>query len=245
VHIPEGPDSTKKRSDEEMKQRWMILLATLGIVALLAAGCKKETNENTAVTDTGVTTDTSTTSSTTASSMTDTSSTTATDTTGTSSTATAANTGTANATTSSLDAADKEFMTKAAIGGMAEVSMGQMASAQGTDAGVKSFGNRMVTDHSKANDELKALATQKGMALPTDVDAEHKATADKMSKKTGKDFDKAYMADMVEDHEKDVKEFEKASKDAKDGDLKAWAAKTLPTLQDHLRQAKETKAKLK
>jgi len=136
-------------------------------------------------------------------------------------------------------------MTKAAVGNMAEVMMGQMASTNGTDAGVKAFGNRMVTDHGKANDELKALAAQKGMALPADVDAEHKEKGDKMSKKSGKDFDKAYMEDMVKDHEKDIKEFEKASKDAKDADLKAWAAKTLPTLQDHLKMAKETEKKVK
>ena len=224
-----------------MKQRWLILLAILGLTALLAAGCKQETNENNTATTTTATTETSSTDSATTSSSTIST----TDSTGTSTTATAANTGTNNLTTSSLSAADKEFMTKAAIGGMAEVSMGQMASTQGTDAGVKAFGNRMVTDHSKANDELKALATTKGMALPTDVDAEHKNVADKMSKKSGKDFDKAYMDDMVEDHEKDVAEFQKASTSAADADLKAWAAKTLPTLQDHLKMAKETKAKLK
>jgi putative membrane protein len=217
-----------------MKTRWLQLLAVPGLLAMIATGCKKETNVDTVSTETS-STDTATTSSTMS----------ATDSSGTSATSTAANTGTANATTSSLSASDKEFMTKAAIGGMAEVMMGQMASTKGTDAGVKAFGNRMVTDHSKANDELKALAAQKGMALPADVDAEHKDKSDKMSQKSGKDFDKAYMNDMVDDHEKDVAEFQKASQNAADADLKAWAAKTLPTLQDHLKLAKETQKKVK
>jgi putative membrane protein len=134
---------------------------------------------------------------------------------------------------------------KAAQGGMAEVMLGQMASSKATSADVKNFGNRMVSDHGKANDELKQLAQNKGMALPADVDADSKKMSDKLSKATGKDFDKEYISGMVDDHEKDVKEFEKASKDAKDPDLKAWASKTLPTLQDHLKMAKETKSKVK
>lgn len=224
-----------------MKKRCVSLFPILALATLVAAGCKHETNENTtSTTSTDVSTQTSSTDTATTSSTMST-----TDSTGTSATSTAANTGTMNTTASSLSAADKEFMTKAAIGGMAEVAMGQTASTQGTDAGVKAFGSRMVTDHSKANDELKALATQKGMSLPMELDAEHKKKGDEMAKKSGKDFDKAYMADMVEDHEKDIAEFEKASKSATDPDLKAWATKTLPTLQDHLKMAKETKAKLK
>jgi putative membrane protein len=83
------------------------------------------------------------------------------------------------------------------------------------------------------------------VTLPTDVDKESKETSDKLSKASGKDFDKKYMDNMVDDHEKDVKEFEKASKNAKDADVKAWATNTLPTLQDHLKMAKDTKSKLK
>jgi putative membrane protein len=134
---------------------------------------------------------------------------------------------------------------KAAQGGMAEVALGQMAASQGTSPDVKNFGNRMVADHGKANDELKQLATNKGMSLPADTDKEHKDAADKLSKATGKDFDKQYIANMVKDHENDVKEFEKASKDAKDPDLKQWATNTLPTLQDHLKMAKAAQSALK
>ena len=165
-----------------------------------------------------------------------------TETTGTTSTT---STGSSGGTLSSLETPDKEFVMKAAQGGMAEVMLGQTASSKGTSPDVKNFGNRMVSDHGKANDELKQLAQNKGMALPADVDDESKKMSEKLSKLSGKDFDKEYMNGMVDDHEKDVKEFEKASKDAKDPDLKAWASKTLPTLQDHLKMAKETKAKLK
>src|ERR1044072_6792701 len=123
--------------------------------------------------------------------------------------------------------------------------MGSLAAQNGQSADVKSFGNRMVNDHGKANDELKALAANKGVTLPTDVDAEHKAKQDELAKKSGKDFDKAYIDDMVKDHEKDVAEFQKESTAAQDSDLKVWVSKTLPTLQDNLRQAKETAAKVK
>jgi putative membrane protein len=102
----------------------------------------------------------------------------------------------------------------------------------------------MVTDHSKANDELKQLATTKGLTLPATLSAEHQKTADELAKKKGKDFDKAYMNDMVKDHEKDVAEFQKQSTSAQDPDLKAWATKTLPTLQDHLKQAKQVSSSL-
>jgi putative membrane protein len=206
-----------------MKNRFLILMAAA--VLVIALGCKKtETTENTTTTSTTDTT------------YTDTSATTTT--TGTAPTAT----GTA-ATTLSKD--DQEFATKAAQGNMAEVSLGQMAAQKGTAPDVKAFGNRMVNDHGKALDELKQWATNKGFTLPTDVSADQKATADKLSKKSGKDFDKTYADTMADDHEKDAKEFEKASKDAKDPDLKAWAAKTLPVIQDHLKMAKEMKGKVK
>jgi len=214
---------------------WVLALACA--LAVMAFACHKENNNN-AYTDTSTTT----TSATDTSMTTSTIGTSGTETSGTTSTS---STGSSGGTVSSLDPADKDFVMKAAQGGMAEVMLGQTASSKGTSPDVKNFGNRMVSDHGKANDELKQLAQNKGMALPADVDAESKKMSDKLLKLSGKDFDKEYMNGMVDDHEKDVKEFEKASKDAKDPDLKAWASKTLPTLQDHLKMAKETKAKLK
>jgi putative membrane protein len=207
-----------------MKNR---ILIAVTVLALAAAGCaKNETN----------TTDTSSASSTSVST---------TDTSATTSTTDTSGAGMTGGTASALSDADKEFIMKAAQGGMAEVAGGQTAATNGASADVKSFGNRMVQDHGKANDELKQLATTKGLALPAETDADHKQKLDAMAKKTGKDFDKAYMEDMVADHEKDVAEFQKASQNAQDPDLKNWASKTLPTLQDHLKMAKDIHAKLK
>ena len=134
---------------------------------------------------------------------------------------------------------DRHFMDKAAQGGMAEVELGQLAQQNGKSQEVKDFGKRMVDDHSKANDQLKQLAAQKGVSLPTTLDANDRATKDKLSKMQGAAFDKAYMRDMVTDHKKDVAEFQKASTSAKDPDLKSWAGQTLPTLQSHLQEAEK------
>jgi putative membrane protein len=147
--------------------------------------------------------------------------------------------------TAPVSDADKNFATKAAEGGMMEVDLGQLAAAKATSQDVKDFGNRMVTDHGKANDELKSIAAQKGLTLPSQPGDEEKKTSNELEKKTGAAFDKAYMSDMVKDHDQDAKEFEKAIKELKDPDLKNWATKTLTVVQDHLKMAKETAAKLK
>lgn len=139
-----------------------------------------------------------------------------------------------------LSAEDKAFVTKAGQGGLAEVKLGQLAQQNASDPAVKQFGQRMVDDHGKANDQLKSLAEQKGVTVPTDLDAKDKATYNRLSGMKGAAFDRAYMNDMVKDHTKDVAEFRKESKSAKDSDLKNFASQTLPTLQDHLKQAKST-----
>jgi putative membrane protein len=144
-----------------------------------------------------------------------------------------------------MDPGDQAFANEAAQGGLAEVDMGNMAASKATNADVKSFGNRMVTDHTKLNDELKQLASTKGITLPSDVSDAEKQDMDAMSAKSGKDFDKSYIDDMVQDHEKDVAAFEKASKDLKDADLKTWATNSLPTLKEHLKLAKEAQTKVK
>jgi len=139
---------------------------------------------------------------------------------------------------------DQAFVTEAAQGGMSEVQLGELAVKQASSKDVKAFGQHMVSDHSKANDELKQLAAKKKWDLPADVGAENKATMDRLSKLKGAAFDKAYMSDMVEDHVKDVAAFDTESKKGKDLDLRSWAAKTLPTLRHHLSMAKETAAKV-
>jgi len=197
-----------------------------------AFACKNESStNNTASTDTSSTYNT--TSSTTSTTATDTSATRST-------TATTAVTSTAP-----LSKSDQDFATKAAAGGMMEVDLGQLAASKATSNDVKDFGNRMVSDHGKAGDELKSLASQKGLTLPATPSAEETKTSTDLSKKNGAAFDKAYMSDMVKDHEKDAKEFEKASKNVKDPDLKSWATQTLTVVQDHLKMAKEINGKLK
>ena len=138
-----------------------------------------------------------------------------------------------------MSAGDHKFAEEAASGGAAEVEMGKLASEKASNDKVKQFGQRMVTDHSRAGNELKTLANKKNMTLPDSPDAKSKAMMDKISKLSGAAFDKAYMQDMVKDHQKDVAEFQKESSNGADPDLKNWAATTLPTLQEHLRMAKE------
>jgi len=150
-----------------------------------------------------------------------------------------------NNTSSSVSDDDKKFMNEAAQGGMAEVKLGELASQKAASADVKAFGTKMVQDHSNANTELKSVAAKKGVTLPADVNAEQKAMYDKLSKLSGAEFDKEYVKGMVADHEKDVAEFKKQSTAAKDADLKAFATKTLPTLESHLSMIKGIQGKMK
>jgi Predicted outer membrane protein len=134
---------------------------------------------------------------------------------------------------SSLSAKDKIFMKKAAKGGTMEVTMGKLAEEKAQSDDVKSFGKRMVTDHSKANDELKSIASKKGVELPS-------------KERSGKwTSDKAYMDMMVKDHEKDLAEFKEEASNGSDPDLKKFADDTARMIQEHLDLAKETQGKLK
>ena len=135
------------------------------------------------------------------------------------------------------------FWAKAAQGGMAEVELGKLALQKSTNADVKKFAQMMVTDHTKANDELKSLAAKKNVTLPTDLGS-HKSTLDDLNGKTGADFDKAYVEAMVDDHETDVALFEDNT-DNSDPDIKAFATKTLPTLKSHLETIKGIQSKVK
>ena len=154
-------------------------------------------------------------------------------------------TGNAMKSSGTLAAGDKTFAHEAAIGGLAEVAMGKLAQQKAGSEQVKQFGSRMVDDHSKANDDLKQVASSKGLTLPTDLDAKHKSKVAKLEKLSGAQFDRAYMAEMVSDHKQDVSEFEKESKSGHDSDIKGFASKTLPTLQEHLKLAEDTDAAVK
>jgi len=131
-------------------------------------------------------------------------------------------------------AADRDFVMEAASGGLMEVTLGKMAQSNAASAQVKEFGKMMVTDHSKANTELKAVAAKKNLALsPTPLEKQQKKIDDLMSKK-GADFDKAYVDLMVDDHKEDIDKFKDEAEKGKDTDIKAFAAKTLPVLNKHL-----------
>jgi putative membrane protein len=136
-----------------------------------------------------------------------------------------------------LSMKDKAFMKDAAKGGMMEVEMGQMAEKEGKSADVKKFGSRMVTDHSKANNELMGIAKKKGFDLGNEKP--------KMDKMDSTNFDKEYMAAMVKDHEKDLSDFESEAKNGSDPEVKAFALKTSEMIKKHLAMAKETQGKLK
>ena len=134
---------------------------------------------------------------------------------------------------------DAHFAKEAAQGGMAEVKLGQLAQEKGANDSVKSFGRRMVDDHSKAGNKLKEVASRENITLPTDISAKDQAMYDTLSKLNGAAFDRAYARDMVKDHETDVAAFQKEANAGKDDSMKSFASETLPTLQDHLKQAKE------
>lgn len=138
---------------------------------------------------------------------------------------------------------DSEFVEKAASGGMMEVKLGEYASQTATSPAVRAFGQHMVEDHAKANEELKAVAQKNGIMLPAEMNAEHQAMTDRLTKMKGMDFDRAYMNAMVEDHEKDVKAFRSEAEDGK-SDVDRWAAKIVPTLEKHLELARDVDRKL-
>jgi putative membrane protein len=140
--------------------------------------------------------------------------------------------------------ADTHFIMEAASGGMLEVQLGKLATERAASSDVRKFGERMVIDHSKANKELEAVAEKKNVKLPKDLSKKHQEVYDMLAKLKGADFDRAYMKHMVKDHEEDVAEFTKATKELKDDQVKAFATKTLPTLKEHLKMAKEVNDKL-
>ena len=139
---------------------------------------------------------------------------------------------------------DMTFAREAAIGGMAEVELGNLAKQKASSSDVKQFGDRMVTDHGKGGEELKQWAQSKNITLPAELDAKHKALRDRLAKLPTDAFDRQYMNEMVMDHQHDVMAFKREASSGKDADLKAWAARTLPTLEEHLKMAKDAAMKV-
>ena len=148
------------------------------------------------------------------------------------------NTGGAAGAPAGMSSQDHKFVMEAAMGGMMEVELGRWAAQKGTSDAVKQFGRRMVDDHSKANQELMTLASSKGMTLPTALDDKHQKDVAKITATSGAEFDRAYSKMMLKDHEQDVKEFERQSTRGGDPEIRAFAARTLPTLQEHLQMVR-------
>lgn len=128
---------------------------------------------------------------------------------------------------------DKNFMKAAAQGGMAEVNLSKLAIERGGPA-VKQFGQMMVEDHTKANEELMAIAESKKVVLPKTMKPDAMTAKKRLSRLRGAAFDKLYISVMLKDHVKDVANFSKQAKMGKDEDVKGFAAKTLPVVQGHL-----------
>jgi putative membrane protein len=137
--------------------------------------------------------------------------------------------------TSNIAAPD--FVMKAASGSMMEVALGKMAQQKAKNQRVKNFGKLLVKDHTKANNELKGIASAKSITVPSEMMAEHKSHVDAMSKMSGTDFEKAYMSMMVNDHQKDISDYRNASENLTGAEIKNFASKTLPVLQKHLDSA--------
>lgn len=135
---------------------------------------------------------------------------------------------------------DQEFIKEAAVGGTAEVKLGELALENAASPAVKKFARRMVDDHSAANKQLMSLLDKKGTPLAgKELDRKHQECFDRLSKLKGAAFDRAYIQEMVNDHKEDVALFRSAAKNCQDPDLRAWAGKTLPTLQEHLRMVQD------
>jgi putative membrane protein len=156
----------------------------------------------------------------------------------------AASSSTASSSTSASANADQDFISNAAKGNRAEVTLGKMVESKTNNPSVRQFAQQMVKDHTTALNELTQLAQSKNITLPEGLPDDATALQSKLSSASGKTLDKDYMDGMVDDHKKDVSEFQDASQNAKDPDVKQWAAKTLPTLQAHLQKAEQIAAKV-
>ena len=144
-----------------------------------------------------------------------------------------------NSKDSSLQASDKKFVAAAAESGLTEKALGKLGHNQGSATQVKEYGRMMEQDHSKANEELRDLANRHHMTLPSALPAAIQKKHDDLKTKSGKDFDQAFMKQMIEDHQKAISLFENEVKNGQNEQIRTWAKKTLPTLKQHLQQAQK------
>jgi putative membrane protein len=142
-------------------------------------------------------------------------------------------------TLSARSMGDETFAIKAAQGGVAEVRLGELAQEKAQNQAVRKFGQRMVEEHTKANHRLKEAALREKISLPKEMDRRDQETYDALAKLSGAEFDKAYVRDMVQDHQDDIAEFGTEARIGKREEIKTFAAETLSTLKEHLKAAKE------
>ena len=156
----------------------------------------------------------------------------------------AALTGPAAAQVQVVSDQDREFVNKAATGNLAEIELGRVAAQRAARPSVRSFGERMVTDHGRSNAELTSLARSKGIEVPTALEPSQQAVRDQLRALSSNDFDRAYMSEMARDHTEDIALFERAAEISTDPDLKAWAAQSLPMLREHLALARQVNSEV-
>lgn len=133
---------------------------------------------------------------------------------------------------------DKKFVQDTLLEGMTEVELSKLAAQKSANEEVKQFAQKMTDDRAKADEELKILATKKSIKFPDTIDSKHQSQIDKMAKLSGTDLDKAYLKGQVKDHQQDLREFQMEAQSGSDPDIKTFAAKTLPGIQDRLNQVK-------
>ena len=140
-----------------------------------------------------------------------------------------------------MDSDESKFFTETASGGMMEVDIAKIAEGKAQSAAVKTMAGHMLKDHTKMNEELKALAAKKQITISSSMSDGDKETLEKIAKKNGPDFDKEYVEQMVKIHKNDIDKFETVARDSKDNEAKEWAQKSLPTLRHHLEMAENLK----
>ena len=137
---------------------------------------------------------------------------------------------------------EQTFLKETAQSGLMEVQMGRLAAQKGQGQQVRQLGQKLVQDHSKANQELKLLAAQKNITLPTGLKTDHQSMISHLNNLEGAEFDAAFKKHALEHHQEDIQKFQTASQTAADADVKAFAQKTLPVLQEHLKMAQSIQA---
>jgi putative membrane protein len=142
-------------------------------------------------------------------------------------------------TTWGISAPDRKLIRSAAVDDLTEIRLGVLATEKASNDAVKAFAQRMVADHAAVRDELRKIAEQKGVNLPPALDKRQQAEIERFSGLSGADFDRAYVQRVVEEHARDMKEFQRRADKVRDQEVRAWVAWAIPTIRDHLSQAEQ------